>query len=208
MGNPRDNQVLSQGRAKAIAEELRTKGVWCEIYFAGMGERGLAVETGDSVDEVRNRRALYLLSPQTPPGGGSIPSSGAWKQLSGASKRLVQTLPPLPESYIAYKEKQREARRKKFGGSSDSTSSGSTGTGGADEARSEGTAVGRKDRGAGAGSSSTRSGAASGGGDEAPPALEPSNRGCTVAPSREGGVGWLALLLGILWGRLRRPRHP
>ncbi|MGB1700258.1 MAG: OmpA family protein, partial [Nannocystaceae bacterium] len=69
VGNNRDNQQLSQARARAIAEYFQTKGVWCEIYYAGMGERGLAVETGDNVDEVRNRRALYLLSPQTPGGG-------------------------------------------------------------------------------------------------------------------------------------------
>lgn len=203
VGNPRDNQVLSKDRARAIAEYFRTKGVWCEIYFAGMGERGLSVETGDSVDEVRNRRALYLLSPQTPPGGGSIPSPGAWTQLSGASKRLVQTLPPLPESYIAYKEKQREARRKKFGGESADATSDSPPAGGGPATRSDGaTSRGGDERGSSR-ASSTQTAGAFGDGDGAPPKLEPSSRGCSVTSPREGGLGWLALL-GLVFRRRRR----
>lgn len=204
VGNPRDNQVLSQGRAKAIAEYFRAKGVWCEVHFAGMGERGLAVETGDSVDEVRNRRALYLLSPQTPPGGGSIPSPGAWKQLSGASKRIVQNLPPLPESYIAYKEKQREARRKKFGGAnvsatSDSTETGTGGAAGTSDPRSD--ASGED---AGSRSSSRRDGPSSGNDGEGPPTLEPSSRGCSVATPRDTGFAWLGLFIAGLGLRRRR----
>ncbi|MCA9686917.1 MAG: OmpA family protein, partial [Myxococcales bacterium] len=119
VGNAGDNQKLSENRAKAIAQYFVDKGAWCEIYYAGMGERGLAVETGDSVDEVRNRRALYILGVQKPAGGGQVPPQGAWKKLADARPRMLQKLPELPESYVKYKEEQREKREEKFGGGDD-----------------------------------------------------------------------------------------
>ncbi|MCB9754731.1 MAG: OmpA family protein [Myxococcales bacterium] len=131
VGNAADNQVLSLNRAKAIAQYFKDKGAWCSIYYAGMGERGLAVETGDSVDEVRNRRALYLLmpDPQKPAAGGKVP--GSWKQLTGASPRTMAQLPALPDSYLAFKDKQRAERERKFGKSS--ASEGGTSGGDGDE---------------------------------------------------------------------------
>jgi outer membrane protein OmpA-like peptidoglycan-associated protein len=115
VGSPADNQKLSHNRAKEIAKYFHDKGAWCSIYYAGMGERGLAVETGDSVDEVRNRRALYLLmpDPQQPAAGGKIP--GRWDKLAGASTRMLQDLPPLPQSYLDYKAEQKAERERKFG---------------------------------------------------------------------------------------------
>ena len=55
------NDKLSNNRAKAIAGYFRNKGIWATIYYAGMGERRLKVETPDQTDEVRNRRAEYFI---------------------------------------------------------------------------------------------------------------------------------------------------
>jgi outer membrane protein OmpA-like peptidoglycan-associated protein len=71
VGSPADNQKLSQQRAKAIADYFYSKGVWSEIYFAGMGEKGQKVVTGDSVDEEKNRRAVYVISFSRRPARGS-----------------------------------------------------------------------------------------------------------------------------------------
>ncbi|MBC8071223.1 MAG: OmpA family protein, partial [Deltaproteobacteria bacterium] len=105
------NDELSRNRAKAIAKYFHDKGFWAEIYYQGMGERGLRVETGDNVDEVRNRRALYLIGVEAPGAGGQIPSK--WQKMSGARARPAGfVLPAMPESYI----KMREARRSGSGG--------------------------------------------------------------------------------------------
>lgn len=201
VGNNRDNQVLSEDRARAIARYFKDRGAWCEIYYAGMGERGLAVDTGDNVDEVRNRRALYLLSPQTPGGGGQVPSPGAWKKLTDASPRLIQTLPPLPESYVAYQEKRRAERQKKFGGGggggadSDAPDTGGRETTGASTAGSD------------PGPSSTADGAnvasSSNAGEGGPPPVEPKSKGCAVDVSARTS-GWSLLAVLPLLGLRRR----
>lgn len=109
VGNAAKNQVLSENRARAIAKYFHDKGFWAEIYYAGMGERGLRVPTADNVDEVRNRRALYLLTVQQPAAGGQIP--GRWKKLAGARPMPAGfTPPPYPERYLEHK-KQREAEK-------------------------------------------------------------------------------------------------
>ena len=208
VGNNRDNQVLSEARAKAIANYFKKKGAWCEIYYAGMGERGLAVQTGDSVDEVRNRRALYLLSPQTPGGGGQVPGPGAWKKLTDASPRTIRSLPPLPASYIAYKDEQREARKKKFGGGQDAgdgdvAASGNGDTGSAGGAGGSNAASSEAGGGGGGASSGDGGGAQAAGGEQGPPPVEPK-RGCDVRG--DGGAGPLALVLAGLWGVMRRRR--
>lgn len=79
VGSPADNAVLSEKRARAIAEYFRGKGVKVPVYYLGAGERGLAVETGDNVDEARNRRAVYVLS-NAPPGVGAY-AGGGWHKL-------------------------------------------------------------------------------------------------------------------------------
>ena len=109
VGGAGGNQKLSNSRAKAIAEYFRDRGFWAEIHYAGMGERGLRVETGDGVDEVRNRRALYLLGVQQPAGGGQIPSR--WARLIGQrSQPAGFVLPELPERWKNYREdRQAEA---------------------------------------------------------------------------------------------------
>ncbi len=108
VGGASGNQKLSNSRAKAIAEYFRDRGFWAEIHYAGMGERGLRVETGDNVDEVRNRRALYLLGVQQPAGGGQIP--GRWSKLIGArSQPAGFVLPELPEKWKNYREERKRA---------------------------------------------------------------------------------------------------
>ena len=108
VGNAGSNQKLSNSRAKQIAQYFYEKGFWAEIFYAGMGERGLRVETDDNVDEVRNRRALYLIGVQKPAGGGQIPSS--WKRLAGPrAKPMGFTPPPLPEEWKNYREERKAA---------------------------------------------------------------------------------------------------
>ncbi len=106
VGGASGNQKLSNSRAKAIAEYFRDRGFWAEIHYAGMGERGLRVETGDGVDEVRNRRALYLLGVQEPAAGGQIP--GRWAKLIGQRTQPPGfVLPELPERWKNYREERR-----------------------------------------------------------------------------------------------------
>ncbi len=136
VGNAGDNQKLSEKRARAIARYFKEKGAWCEIYYAGMGERGLAAQTGDGVDSQANRRALYLLGVQKPSGGGQVPGPSKWKKLSEASSRPAGTLPELPPAYYEYKERSRKDRLAKFadtactgpgGGNTSGSTSGSSG---------------------------------------------------------------------------------
>ncbi|MFO7564931.1 MAG: OmpA family protein [Enhygromyxa sp.] len=202
VGNAGDNQKLSEARAKAIAKYFYDKGAWCEIYYAGMGERGLAVETGDNVDEVRNRRALYILGVQKPAGGGQVPSQGSWKKLAEARPRMLQTLPELPESYVKYKEKQRRDREAKFGGGSGDGDSSFGGDGDDDGEWGSGSSDG------GSGSSSSGSGGSSSSDGGGPPSVggEPgaSKQGCAVEQQKAGSLGLLAGLIGLLGLRRRR----
>jgi outer membrane protein OmpA-like peptidoglycan-associated protein len=67
VGKNQDNLVLSRHRADAIAGYFKDNGgITLPIMFCGVGESYLAVKTGDNVDEVRNRRAQYVLAAQTP----------------------------------------------------------------------------------------------------------------------------------------------
>ena len=192
VGNPAYNEKLSRSRAKAIAEYFRDHGFWAAIYYNGMGERGLRVETGDNVDEVRNRRALYLIGVQDPAGGGQIPAR--WNKLSGARQRPANfQLPPLPERWANY-------RAERMRGEDD----------GADAA----------DRGdelpSGAeGGGDTPSGDEGGGddepldyGDDSPPPVdgEPgaAKKGCTIGDPTMGPALGLLALFGLV--RLRRRR--
>jgi MYXO-CTERM domain-containing protein len=204
VGNGGDNQKLSESRAKSIAQYFFDKGAWCEIYYAGMGERGLAVETGDSVDEVRNRRALYILGVQKPAGGGHVPGQGAWKKLADARTRMLQKLPELPESYIKYKEEQRRKREEKFGGGDGDAGDGDSDIGGDDD----GGSIGGGDDAGGSGDVSSGEGGGSGGGD-GPPSIdgEPggAQQGCSVEQTGTGSVGLIAGLIGLL-GLARRRR--
>ncbi|EDM74694.1 OmpA family protein [Plesiocystis pacifica SIR-1] len=205
VGKASDNKKLSEARAKSIAKYFYDRGAWCEIHYAGMGEKGLAVETGDSVDEVRNRRALYILGVQKPAGGGQVPSQGSWKKLSDVRPRMLNKLPELPESYVKYKEEQQRKREEKYGG-------GDGGGGsdfGDDLPEGGGSSGGSGGSSSGGGSSSSSSGGGSGDG---PPAVGgdgpgATSKGCSVTgelPEPASGFLGLLGLLGLAGLRQRR----
>lgn len=73
VGDGGGNRQLSQRRARAIAVWLRSHGYSHPVYYHGFGESLQAVSTGDNVDEVRNRRALYMVGAQPPGKGSGIP---------------------------------------------------------------------------------------------------------------------------------------
>jgi len=80
VGAPAHNLTLSQARARSIAGWFRAHGLRIPIAFEGFGESSLAVPTPDNTDEVRNRRADYILSVEDP----SLKSTGfrpSWKRL-------------------------------------------------------------------------------------------------------------------------------
>jgi len=80
VGSIADNRELSRKRARSIAEYLIANGLKTRkiaVYARGFGEEVLAVETGDSVDEERNRRADYIISNSHP----EIPGPGAWVRI-------------------------------------------------------------------------------------------------------------------------------
>jgi outer membrane protein OmpA-like peptidoglycan-associated protein len=66
VGSSTHNFKLSQDRARAIAAWFRKRGVKIPISYEGFGETSLAVKTADNVDEVKNRRADYILSDGPP----------------------------------------------------------------------------------------------------------------------------------------------
>ncbi|MBL9100408.1 MAG: OmpA family protein [Myxococcales bacterium] len=204
VGQPGKNQTLSEQRAKAIADYFVSKGVWSEIWFTGMGERGQKVQTGDSVDEEKNRRAVYVISFQ-PPTGAWFPSPGAWKRAAGARKRPGE-LPPYPEKW-----KQAEAEKR---GSSGSSSGGSdAGSGGSGGDSSDG--GGSSDGGSGGSGGEPRDpdmshtyGQPYTGSAEEPPPVEgtpgATKKGCSVADDGGQLPGALIVLLAGIVGRRRR----
>lgn len=80
VGATANNRGLSLNRAKAIAQYFRRKGVTIPIRYEGFGEEALAVGTDDEVDEVRNRRAQYIISIDAPRISNSHVTP-SWKRL-------------------------------------------------------------------------------------------------------------------------------
>jgi hypothetical protein len=80
MGAAGSNQALSERRARSIAGWFKRRGFQGKIYYQGFGESALAVETGDNVDEVQNRRVVYCMGNQTPPTSKTLPRAN-WKRL-------------------------------------------------------------------------------------------------------------------------------
>jgi outer membrane protein OmpA-like peptidoglycan-associated protein len=70
VGTPEANLDLSRRRALSIARYFRARGITLPILARGFGESQLAVQTADSVDEARNRRAQYILAAEAPQAGG------------------------------------------------------------------------------------------------------------------------------------------
>jgi MYXO-CTERM domain-containing protein len=207
VGEPGKNQKLSEQRAKAIADYFYSKGVWSEIYFTGMGERGLKVPTSDSVDEEKNRRALYVISFQ-PPTGASFPHAGAWKRAANARARPKE-IPPYPPKWREYEENKRNGRGG-GGGGSDSSDSGSSDSGSSSSSSSDrtddsdGGTTRRAGLGEGGGTGEPYFGSA-----EDPPPIEGSGpgatkKGCNVHPGEMPGA--LVVLLAGLLGLPRRRR--
>jgi outer membrane protein OmpA-like peptidoglycan-associated protein len=81
VGNNGYNLQLSQRRAQSLARWFRQKGVRIPIAYEGFGETVLRVQTPDNTDEVRNRRADYIIADDAPPmtGVGFKPS---WKRVN------------------------------------------------------------------------------------------------------------------------------
>jgi outer membrane protein OmpA-like peptidoglycan-associated protein len=79
VGDAGHNRDLSNRRARAIARWLQEHGYDKPIFYHGFGESLLAVPTGDGVDEVRNRRVLYMVGANPPPGG--VAPSSSWTPL-------------------------------------------------------------------------------------------------------------------------------
>ena len=78
VGSLAANRELSRQRANAIARYFRTNGLKkIPIFVRGFGEEALAVDTGDNVDEKRNRRAQYILATFPP----SIAGPGSWQRV-------------------------------------------------------------------------------------------------------------------------------
>jgi outer membrane protein OmpA-like peptidoglycan-associated protein len=79
VGSGSSNLKLSQDRARSISAWFRKRGVKLPISYEGFGETSLAVKTADNVDEVRNRRADYVLSDGPPSYSAAFKPS--WKRI-------------------------------------------------------------------------------------------------------------------------------
>ncbi|MBN2528391.1 MAG: OmpA family protein [Deltaproteobacteria bacterium] len=80
VGATASNRELSLRRAQAIAKYLMDNGLRKQkisIFVRGFGEELLAVKTKDDVDEIRNRRADYIIS-NFPP---VMPGPGGWRKI-------------------------------------------------------------------------------------------------------------------------------
>lgn len=80
VGSKGSNQTLSNNRARSIASWFRKNGIRIPVYYQGFGEEVLAKPTPDETDEQANRRALYVLSSQTPSKSYHLPKQN-WKQV-------------------------------------------------------------------------------------------------------------------------------
>jgi outer membrane protein OmpA-like peptidoglycan-associated protein len=80
VGSKQSNKTLSNNRARSIAQWFRTNGLKIPIFYQGFGEDVLAKGTPDETPEPANRRALYILSSQTPSKSGQIPED-KWKEI-------------------------------------------------------------------------------------------------------------------------------
>jgi len=80
VGGDGHNLKLSQARAQSISRWFRSRGLRIPVAYEGFGESALAVQTGDNVDEIRNRRVDYILSIEEP----ALKATGfrpSWKRL-------------------------------------------------------------------------------------------------------------------------------
>ena len=80
VGDRGSNANLSRQRAQAIGQWLKARGLSIPVFFHGFGEGWLAVPTGDGVDNVLNRRAVYMVGANPPPASASVPAA-RWSRL-------------------------------------------------------------------------------------------------------------------------------
>ncbi len=80
VGPAEANQSLSVQRARSISAQLRRLGIRVPIYYEGFGEGALAVVKPDDTDEIRNRRAEYIVAIEQPAISNSKVAP-AWKLL-------------------------------------------------------------------------------------------------------------------------------
>ncbi len=81
VGNNAYNLQLSLRRAQSLARWFRQKGVRIPVAYEGFGETVLRVETPDNTDEVRNRRADYIIADEAPPMTGTTVKA-AWRRVN------------------------------------------------------------------------------------------------------------------------------
>jgi outer membrane protein OmpA-like peptidoglycan-associated protein len=79
-GSNESNRVLSHNRARALGAYLRAKGLRLPVLVEGFGEEALLVATPDETDELKNRRAEYIIAIDTPTPARS-PFVPSWKKL-------------------------------------------------------------------------------------------------------------------------------
>ena len=78
VGSIASNRELSRQRARSIAKYFSTHGLKkIPMYVRGFGEEMLRIQTGDNVDEERNRRAQYIISTFPPEMAGP----GSWQRI-------------------------------------------------------------------------------------------------------------------------------
>jgi outer membrane protein OmpA-like peptidoglycan-associated protein len=80
VGSKESNKTLSNNRARAIAAWFQKNGLKVPIFYQGFGEEVLAKPTPDETPEQANRRALYVLSSQTPAISTQLPKQN-WTRL-------------------------------------------------------------------------------------------------------------------------------
>src|SRR4030095_3584711 len=85
VGSGAHNFKVSQDRARSIAGWFRKRGVKIPISYEGFGETTPVVKTADNIDEVRNRRADYVLSDGPPPLSSSF--HAPWKRITERAER-------------------------------------------------------------------------------------------------------------------------
>ncbi|MCO4762589.1 MAG: OmpA family protein [Myxococcales bacterium] len=89
VGKAGDNLELSRKRAKAISAWFAKRGLTIPIYYQGFGETALAVATPDNTDQVKNRRAAYVLSTEPPPASRGFPKR-AWVMISNGKRATAR----------------------------------------------------------------------------------------------------------------------
>ena len=78
---PKDaNRTLSVNRARSLGAYLRKKGIRIPLFYEGFGEEALIVGTPDETDEIRNRRAEYIIA-VVPPTMTGAPWAPKWNKL-------------------------------------------------------------------------------------------------------------------------------